>query len=117
MVAGNVARLEMNLRGAQIIARDEAVEYFGEEAPLLRPEPSHDAEIDRDQLAVLVDEQIAGMHVGMEEAIAQRMPQKRLDHGARQRHEIVALGLEPRVIVQRDAVDPFEREDVAGITI
>src|SRR5438477_601944 len=60
MVARNVARLEMNLRGAQIIARDEAVEYFGEEAPLLRPEPSHDAEIDRDQLAVLVDEQIAG---------------------------------------------------------
>ena len=43
---------------------------LGEEQPLLRPEPAHDAEIDRDQPALRVDEQIARMHVGVKEAVA-----------------------------------------------
>ena len=72
----------MHLGGALIVAGDEAVEDFGEEAPLLRPEPAHDAEVDGDQPAVVVDEQIAGMHVGVEEAVAQRVAQEGLDHGA-----------------------------------
>ena len=70
MVARHVAGVEMDLRGALIVARDEAEQDFGEEAALLRAEPAHDAEVDRDQPAVGVDEQIAGMHVGVEEAVA-----------------------------------------------
>ena len=71
MMPRHIAGVEMHLRRALIVAGDEAEQDFGEEAPLLRPEPSHDAEVDRDQPAVVVDEQIAGMHVGVEEAVAQ----------------------------------------------
>ena len=47
MMRRHVAGLEMHFRGAAIIAGDEAVQDFGEEAPLLVAEPAHDAEIDR----------------------------------------------------------------------
>ena len=55
---------------------------LGEEQALLRAKSAHDAEIDRDQVAVGIDEQIAGMHVGMEEAVAHGVAQEALDHGA-----------------------------------
>src|SRR5919108_428561 len=65
---------------AAVVARDEAQENFGEETPLLHAEPAHDAEIDRHQPAGIVEKQIAGMHVGMKEAVAQRVAQETLDH-------------------------------------
>src|SRR5450759_2115847 len=75
----HIAGVEMHLRGAHIIAGDEAEQDFGQEAPLLRPQPSHDAEVDRDQPAFVVDEQVARMHVGVKEAVAQGMAQEALD--------------------------------------
>src|SRR5216683_3334312 len=59
--------IEMHFGDAAIVARDEAEENFGKEAPLLQAEPAHDAEIDGDQAAGIVEEQIAGVHVGMKE--------------------------------------------------
>ena len=103
----------MHLGGAVIVAGDEAVQDLGEEAPLLRAEPAHDAEIDRHQLAVVVDEQVSGMHVGVEEAVAQRVAQEGLDHRAAERLEVEALGFEPGPVVERRRLDPFEREHVA----
>src|SRR5438874_19895 len=82
------AGLEMHFRGALIVAGDEAVEDFGEEAAFLLPEPSHDAEVDRNEPALVVDEQVAGMHVGVKEAVTQRMAQKGLDHRAAESLEI-----------------------------
>ncbi len=46
----------------------------------------------RDDGAVRLDEQIAGMHVGMEEAVAQRVAQEGLDEVGGDRLEIVAGG-------------------------
>ena len=69
----------MDFRDAAVVAADEAVEDFGEEPPLLAAEPAHDAEIDRDDAPLGVDEEIALMHVGVEEAVAQRVAQERLD--------------------------------------
>jgi len=60
VVSGHVAGLEMHLGDPAIIARDEAQQNFGQEAALLHAEPAHDAEIDRDQAAGIVEEQIAG---------------------------------------------------------
>ena len=90
--ARHVAGLEMHFGDAQVVARDEAVEDFGEEAPLLLAEPAGDAEIDRDDRAVGLDEQIARMHVGMEEAVAQRVAQEGLDEVGGDRLEVVAGG-------------------------
>ena len=86
----------MHLRRAVIIARDEAEQNLGEEAPLLRPEPPHDAEVDGDQPAVVVDEQIARMHVGVKKAVAQSVAQETLDHLAAERRQVEALRLPAR---------------------
>jgi hypothetical protein len=51
MVRRHIAGLEMHLGDAAIVAGDEAEQDLGEEAPLLRAEPAHDAEIDRDEPA------------------------------------------------------------------
>ncbi len=91
-----------------------AVEDFGEEPPLLRSEPPHNAEIDRDEPAGIVDEQVARMHVGVEEAVAQRMAQERLQQSAPEMFEVEARGHEARAVGQRRGADPFEGEHVLG---
>ena len=53
------------------------------------------------------------MHVGMEEAIAERMAEERLDQAAGERRQVVAGCAERGEIGKLDAVDPFEREHVA----
>ena len=104
----------MHLGDALIIAGDEAEEDFGEEPALLQAEPAHDAEVDGDEPALLVDEQIALMHVGVEEAVAHGVAQEGLQHLAADRLEIIALGRDALDVRQRNAVDPFERQHLAS---
>ena len=110
MMRRHVAGLEMNLGSADVISRDEAVEDLGEEAALLRRQPPHDAEVDRNDAAFWVDEQIAGMHVGVKEAVAQRMTQEGLHQRASERRQVEAACFERLAIGERRAVDPFERQ-------
>ena len=100
--------------GAVIVARDEAVQDLGQETPLLGPEPPHDAEVDRDDAALPVDQQVALVHVGVEEAVAHGVAQERAQRREAERLEIVARGFQRGVIGDRDAVDPFQRQDAAG---
>jgi hypothetical protein len=58
----------MDFGDAAVIAGGQAVEDFGQPQPRLPVDPAHDAEIDRGDAAVGAHEQIALMHVGMEEA-------------------------------------------------
>ena len=113
MMPRHVAGLEVHLGGTVIIAGDEAVEDFGEEQPFLRPEPAHDAEVDSDQETGVVDEQVARMHVGVEETVAQCVPQEGLDHRAAEVLEIEALGDKSGAVVEVDGLDPLQRQDVA----
>ena len=53
------------------------------------------------------------MHVGVEEAVAQRVAQEGLDHRAAERRQVEALGLERGAVVERRAVDPFQRQHLA----
>ncbi len=114
VMARHIAGLEMHFGDAAVVARDEAQQNFGEEAPLLQPKPAHDAEIDRDQPAGIVEKQIAGMHVGMEEAVAQRVAQETLDHLAAEVGQVDLRLRQARMVVQRDAVDPLHRQHVVG---
>ncbi len=114
MLRRHVAGLEMHLGGAVIIAGDEAVEDFRQEPPLLRPKPAHDAEIDGDEARLVVDEQISGVHVGMKEAVAQRVAQKCLDHRTAEFRQVEISGFEPRAVGQRRRVDPFQRQHILG---
>ena len=108
MVRRHVAGLEMHFGGAVLVARDEAEQNLGEELALLRPEPAHDPAIDRDQPAFRIDEQVSLMQVGVEEAVAQRLAQERLDQHAPEPHRVVAGAQQRRAVGERDAVDPFE---------
>ena len=62
----------------------------------------------------LVDQQIALVHVGVEEAVAHGVAQERAQRGEAERLEIVARGFQRCVIGDRDAVDPFQRQHAAG---
>src|SRR5204863_5404022 len=113
MMRRHVTCLEMNLGGAAVIAGDEAIKDFGEEPPFLSSEPSHDAEIDRNQLAGVVDEQISRMHIGVKESIAQGVPKKGLNDRPVKPPQIEPLGLEPVAIRQANLINPFQREHIA----
>ena len=61
-----------------------------------------------------VDEQVARMHVGMEEAVAQRMAQEGLDHGAPSAFRSWPGASSGAMALSGDAVDPFHGQHVAG---
>ena len=67
---GNVACFEMDLRSPRVVAGYEAVQNLREEAAFLRGKPTHDPEIDGNELSRIVHKQIPRMHVRMEKAIA-----------------------------------------------
>ncbi len=106
----HVARLEMHLGDAAIVAGDEAVQDLGEEAPLLHAEAPHDAEIDGDDAPLIVDEQISRMHVGMEEAVAHGVAEEGLHQPGAERLQVVASRAQGRMVGDRNAVDPFKRQ-------
>src|SRR5262252_6806726 len=88
MMGRHIARLEMHLGRAMIVTGDEAEQDFREESSFLRAQPPHDAEVDRCQPSLGVNEQIAGMHVGMKKTVAKSMAQEALDHDAAEFCEI-----------------------------
>jgi hypothetical protein len=61
LVGRHIARLKMDACGAAIVARDEAMQDLGQEAALLGPQAPHDAEVDGNDLAGRVDQEIALM--------------------------------------------------------
>ena len=60
--------------------------------------------------ARLVDEQIALVHVGVEEAVAHGVAQEGLQDGEAERLQVEAGGTQGGVVRDGDAVDPFERQ-------
>ena len=72
--------------------------------------PPHDAEIDGDDAALIVDEQIPRMQVGVEEAVAHGVAQEGPHQPRAERLQIMALRAQSFVIGDRNAVDPFERQ-------
>ena len=110
---GHIARLEMDFRHPQVIPADEAVEDFRQEPALLAPQAAHDAEVDGDDAAFIVNEEIALMHVGVKEAVAERGAQESLNQDARERGKVESELGQPLPVGQRDPVDPFHRHHFA----
>src|SRR3546814_2858253 len=71
----------MHVGDALVVAFEKAQQHVGEEVARRLVEPPHDAEIDRHQGAVpraaARDEHVAGMQVGMEEAVAEGLVEER----------------------------------------
>ena len=114
VAGGHIARLEMHLGHAAVITRDEAQQNFGQKTPLFQAHPAHDAEIDGAEAALRIDEQIARMHIGMEKPVAQRVAQEGLDHHLSEPDPVMPCCRNRIQIIERDPVDPFHRQHIAG---
>ena len=77
MVRRHVAGLEVDGGGAAVVAGDEPVQDLGEEAPLLGPSRPMMPKSTATTWPVLVDQQVALVHVGVEEAVAHGVAQER----------------------------------------
>ena len=69
VIVGHILRLEMDFGDTAVIAGGQAIENFRQPQTRLPIDPPHDAEINRSNAAIGGDEQIALMHVGVEEAL------------------------------------------------
>ncbi len=110
LVARHVAGLEMHLGDAAIVAVEERDQHVGEKVTRGAVEPPHDAEIDRDQRAVRIDEQIARMQVGVEETVAEHLIEE-VRGGARQKvAQVEARRQQSGAIVDAKPADPLQRQ-------
>jgi hypothetical protein len=101
------AGFDVRHRDALVVALEESKKVLREIVLVVVGERADDAEIERDIAAVMCrvsgDEDVAGVHVGMEEAVAKDLGEKDLDAGARQRRQIDAGGDQRVGLTDRDA--------------
>ena len=108
------AGIRMKPRHEIVIAIKHRRQKAGQKQPVGEVEMPHDAEIDRHQRAVGRDEDIAGMHVGMEKAV----PEHLVEETARRRFGdflyVMSRRLEPGNVVDPDTFDPFDDKHRRG---
>ena len=104
----HILRLEMDLGDAAVVAGGQAVEDLGQPDARLLVDPAHDAEIDRDDRAVGLHEQIALVHVGVEIAGLDCLLEEGVDQPVGDRVQIMAGGDQRLAVRDLDAVDPVE---------
>src|SRR5205823_13598013 len=109
-----VAGTELHFGHGAIVAAQETDQELGEIAARVLVDPAHDAEIDRHDVAGTVDEGVAAMHVGMEEAVAEYLIEKGLGAFLHDDVGIVAGGDDGVAIADRRAVDTLERQHALG---
>ena len=113
-VARHVARLEVHLRHPLVVAVQEADQDLGVDPAGIGVDPPHDAEVERDQRPVRPELQVALVHVGVEEAVAQRVGQEGLDDPLRQPHQVGAARPQRREVAEVDARSPTPASAPAG---
>src|SRR5262249_27253352 len=97
-----------------VVALDESQQHVREVVAGLAVEPPHDAEIDGADIAVGIDEHVAGMLVGMEIAVAEHLVEE--DRGGLGKHarNVMAGGEESVAVPQGDAGEAVWRHPPAG---
>jgi len=101
-------RLEVDFGDALVIAGGQPVEDLRQPLPRTPVDPPHDAEIDGNDGAVVLHEQVALVHVGMEEAGADRLGQEADDQLLRDRREVMPARAQFIDAAYLDPVDPFD---------
>ena len=114
MIGRHVAGTELDLGHGAIITAQEGDQQLGEITARVLVDPAHDAEVDRHDAALAIDEGVAAMHVGMEEAVAEHLIEERLGAFAHNDVGIVTRRRDRRAIADRRAVDPLQREHPLG---
>ena len=107
-IARHPARLDVRLGDALVIATEEGEEVLREVIAINIGQRADDAEIERDVLPKrprrIAHKNVARVHVGMEEAVAEHLGEKDLDPGARQLLEIDTRGHDAVELADRNAV-------------
>ena len=98
VMRGHILRLEMDFGDAAVVAGGQAIEDFGQPLPRAAVDPAHDAEVDRGDGPVRLDEQVALVHVGMEESGADRLAEEGEHQPLGERGQIVP-GCDQRLAV------------------
>ena len=89
---GHPAGLDVRLRDAPVVAAEEGEEVLREVVLVDLGERAHDAEVERDVAPVVgATKMLPGMHVGVEEAVAEHLGEEDLDAGARELRDVDAL--------------------------
>ena len=107
----------MRERDALVVAPQEAEEVLREIVLVELRERSHDPEIERDVAALRRDEDVPGMHVGVEEAVAEHLHEKNLDAGARELLDVDALLAQRRHLVDGRAVHALHDHHFFGAEV
>ncbi len=113
----NPAGLDVDLRHAPVVAPEEGEEVLRQVILVHLGERAHDAEIQRDVTPVRRDEDVAGMHVGMEETVAEHLGEEDLDAGARQFRNIDALLAQSFDLAYRRAAHALHHHDLAAAEV
>ena len=113
-VARDVAGLEVHLGDALVVAAQEADQDLGVDPAGVGVDPAHDAEVERDERAVGPELEVALVHVGVEEAVAERVGEEGLDDPLGEPHEVGAAGAERRQVAEVDAATPIRASARGG---
>ena len=91
-LCGHPARFDVHFSDAPIVAPEKSEEVVRQIMFVDRRQRAHDAEVERDVLAVGGDEYVARMHVGMKKTVAEDLGEKYFDARARELLQIDEIG-------------------------
>ena len=105
-IGWHIARLEMHLGHAPVIAPDEAIKDLCIDAPGVFIDMAHDSKIIGDDVAIGRHLQVPLMHVGVEESVAQGMVEKELQNPLAERDAVMSCGVDRGIVPKRHAFRP-----------
>ncbi len=118
---GHPPGLDMQLRHAAVVAVEHGEEIGGEIVLVARIERADDAEVDRgvERARRIVDhhEDVAGMHVGVEEVVPEHLGEEDAHAVLGQQLDVGAGAAQPLHVRDRDAMDALHHHDVQAAVV
>ena len=107
----------MDFGDAPVVATEKSDEIARQVSFVGLGQRTHDAEIERDILTVAGDENIAGVHIGMEKAVAEHLGEKDFNAGTRKLRNVDALCAHVGNRGDRNAVHALHDHDFGGTVL
>ncbi len=109
---GHPFRLHVQFGDAAVIAVEESEEVLRQIALVLGAQRAHDAEIDGDVLSLRADEDVARMHVSVEEVVAEHLGEEDLHAAFGELLEVDVMAAQRVDVADGNAVDTLHHHDV-----
>ena len=108
---------DMRLRDAAIVTAEECEKILCKIILILIAQGSHDAKVDRNVSAILANENIAGMHVGVKVTVAKYLGKEYFHTNPSQLRNIDPLLFERCNVTDGNAFDALHDHDIAMTVI